>query len=278
MALLLLVKIEAGFLEQRLSMTDSFTDDGVHFAKGIVPSDLIKGLLEEIVTLSQPDEVGSCASPDLFHRVEVCLLDLIGSVPSEEYLSLLRAIKSSVWVKQISTCTEIVALARKLLNSNNISQRGNPVLHLTGEKFQLKGKSLAAPWHQDWPALRSSKNTLVVWVPLGGAETTGALKFKKGSHKNGLIETLDIGAVYEIDPIQLEEYETIQKGTLAGDAVFFDSLTAHSSESTEGLRMALSFRFEDLSCDNWKDRKFASSHIDGIEKRELTDAEKNIFS
>ncbi|WP_120496220.1 phytanoyl-CoA dioxygenase family protein [Kiloniella sp. EL199] len=259
-------------------MLGSFNDEGVFFAKKIIPNDLINGLLEEIITLSQEEETVRGGQDDLFSAAEYSLLELLQSVPADEYLALLRAIKSSVWVRQIATCSGVVEMARKLLNSSHISQRGNPVLHLTGDRFQLSDKSLAAPWHQDWPALRSSKRTLVVWVPLGGAENSGALKFKLGSHKAGLIKTSEIEAVYEIDPDEIHKYETVQRGVPVGDAVFFDSLTAHSSEGTQRLRMALSFRFEDLSCDEWKKRKFTSSHIDGIEKRELTDAEKNIFS
>ncbi|MEH6632614.1 MAG: phytanoyl-CoA dioxygenase family protein [Halopseudomonas aestusnigri] len=258
-------------------MTNNFAENGVEYSQGIVPKHLLWGLLEEIIDLTGHKFVGHAAQNELFKLTEIALLEFLQKVPTEEYLCLMRAIKSSVWIKQISVCNSVVEKSKELLNTDQISQRGNPVLHVTGNSFQLSDKSLAAPWHQDWPALRTSKKTLVVWVPFGGAETQGALSFKVGSHRQGLFKTKEVGAVYEIDPDELGKFETVQKGMEAGDTVFFDSLTAHSSQSTDKLRMALSFRFEDLSCPEWKNRNFSSSHRDGIEKCELTDAENKIF-
>ena len=258
-------------------MVQKFVTDGVGYFGEIVPLNLIEGLLEEMIALSGHQANGSETLDSLFQLAEFSLLEFLRKNSKEDYLALMRALKSSLWIKQISVCPSIVTKARELLGSEHISQRGNPVLHITGDEFQLSENSLASPWHQDWPALRTSKKTIVVWLPLGGAEKEGALCFKVGSHKRGILQTRDIGSVYEIEPNELTDLETLQKGVNAGDAVFFDSLTAHSSKSTKSLRMALSFRFEDLSCREWEKRQFSSSHFDGIDKRELTNAEKEIF-
>lgn len=260
-----------------LNETNYFPDyarDGVQYFEGIIPDRLISELLSEIIAL--------CGrkvdlSKNLFPQVEGALFDYLNSNSKSDYLALLRAIKASVRVKQVSITPSVISKAQKLLNSHHISQRSDPVLHITGKKFQLSDLSLAAPWHQDWPALRTSKHTLVVWVPLGGARDKGALSFKVGSHQNGIINSGDVQTVYSIDDKEISDFNTLRQGMLEGDAVFFNSLTAHSSQNTDEFRMAISFRFEDLTCPEWRKRQFTTSQSIVIDKRALTGEEKDIF-
>ncbi|WP_085908712.1 phytanoyl-CoA dioxygenase family protein [Kiloniella majae] len=258
----------------KTNYSPDYARDGVQYFENIIPDHLISELLCEVIALCGRKVDNS---KNLFLQAEEALFGYLNNNSKSGYLALLRAIKASVRVKQISITPSVISKAQKLLNSNHISQRSDPVLHITGKKFQLSDRSLAAPWHQDWPALRTSKHTLVVWVPLGGAKGKGALSFKVGSHQNGVINSGDVDTVYSIDNEEVSDFDTLFQGMPEGDAAFFNSLTVHSSQDIDEFRMAISFRFEDLTCPEWRKRQFTTSQSIVIDKRALTDEEKDLF-
>jgi ectoine hydroxylase-related dioxygenase (phytanoyl-CoA dioxygenase family) len=89
------------------------------------------------------------------------------------------------------------------------------------------------PWHQDhyyWPL--ATDHTITMWMPLASVtEEMGIMRFASGSHREGLIESLEIGDRSEAE---LSKYVTARgfpvegaAAMSAGDVTFHSGWTLH---------------------------------------------------
>ena len=54
-----------------------------------------------------------------------------------------------------------------------ITMCGQPVLHVSGKPVCVEDFDADVAWHQDWPNTGGSKNSIVLWLPLGGCDPKG---------------------------------------------------------------------------------------------------------
>lgn len=237
----------------------SFDDNGFVVLKDIIPKPRVDAYIEGFRTLL----AGSLNSETLQHNatdlVEL-LAACVKNCTTEEYLGMLKVYVLSVASKQMMFSDDLIHLLSQVFGHSNISQIGNPVMHVVGERLKLTERAIHAPFHQDWPALRSSNRTIVCWLPIVGAVGDASLLLKPGSHKSGVFESDARSSVFEVTRDVLDSFETVSFDLDPGDVILFDSFLLHGSVPTENERVAISFRFEDISCPEWRIRNFSSNH------------------
>ena len=261
-------------LERKMNTREKFKKDGYVLLRNFLDEELILDYLSNFISVIEGQKVRHLTDLDcnnLFVNLTEKLQNLKNTQPKEFYIGLLKSYTMSVQSKRIMNAPKLLSVISDLMETETISQIGNPVLHVVGNKLSFDNQSLNAPWHQDWPALKTSKRTLVVWIPFGGAFGDGKLKLKKNSHNSGVFETKAISNVYEIKHSSIKNFESVSYEMHPTDCLIFDSFTAHGSENCEHVRLAMSFRFENLMCEEWRGRNYQHNHKYSLQKEEQLD-------
>ena len=118
-----------------------------------------------------------------------------------------------------------------------------PVLHAMGFDQSFRGTEA----HQDFPALQSSLNTVVAWVPLHAVGLDNyPLEVVPGSHLKGLLPAKPGEHYSEVDTTGME---FVPVEVPAGSVLFMSVFLVHRTRTPgKGVRVALSHRFEDADC------------------------------
>jgi len=164
----------------------------------------------------------------------------------------------------------VAAVAAQLMGAGKIN--------LIDEHLLVKepGTEIPTYWHQDFPYFEVDGNDFCsIWIPLDPAtETTGAMKFVKGSHRWGRLfhpirigdgnlveqaEALD-GPAPDIDAAP-DTYDVALVELEPGDAVAFHgkvlhAATANSSTATRRRALAVRFGGDDIT---WNPRPYIPS-------------------
>lgn len=99
--------------------------------------------------------------------------------------------------------------------------------------------------HQDYPALQSSLNAVVVWIPMHDVGVDNyPVEVVSGSHLNGLYPCRETQHYSEIEPAGME-FTPVE--VPAGGALFMSVFTVHRTRFPgTGRRVAFSWRYEDM--------------------------------
>jgi ectoine hydroxylase-related dioxygenase (phytanoyl-CoA dioxygenase family) len=132
-----------------------------------------------------------------------------------------------------------------------------PILHVVARDLVSNEAKVFTPPHQDVISTKGSVGQLVIWIPLHDIEENNfGINAISGSHKLG---ALDIDASefgHMVKPALIDgmssSYITLKKG----DSIIFSQYLVHHTHTIGKFRMALSFRFNDISDSQWKKRKY----------------------
>ncbi|MEP6827288.1 MAG: phytanoyl-CoA dioxygenase family protein [Aestuariivirga sp.] len=240
-------------------LNQSFDENGFVVLKNIIPRPLVAAFIEGFKTLLAKSLTSTPPDQGMVDLIEV-LAKCIKNCTPEEYIGMLKVYVLSVATKQMMFSDDLIQAIAQIFGHSNISQIGNPVMHVVGDRLKLTERPIHAPFHQDWPALRSSKRTIVCWLPIIGAVGDASLLLKPGSHKSGVFESNTLSNVFEVTQEVLDTFETISFDLDVGDVILFDSFLLHGSVPTQNERVAISFRFEDMNCPEWRLCNFSSNH------------------
>jgi len=112
----------------------------------------------------------------------------------------------------------------------------HPILHILSNRLRIDNGYNGFEAHQDWSALQSSLNTIVVWLPFHDVdESCFPLEVVPSSHLEGLSSRDLPGETFT--PLNLKK----------GDVVFMSPFAIHRTGMRRGdlLRIAASWRYED---------------------------------
>ena len=189
----------------------------------------------------------------------------------ERYLASMKAIGKLTSLQSIICQTTVEAFLRKNCGFKIITMCAQAVLHVSGASASLKGFDANISWHQDWPNTGGSKNSMVVWVPLGGCDATeGGLILAEGENFP-LLEYKNDAKVCGITEAAASALKGRYVAPNLGSGILFDHFHPHCSESGPNVRIAVSFRYEDASCMNWRGRGFEYLHQRSQVSREFTE-------
>lgn len=121
-----------------------------------------------------------------------------------------------------------------------------PVLYFNHPELAKSEEYYKSPLHQDWPSMKSSKNSLIVWVPLVNVnKENGSIILYPGSHKLGVLPFEIKGGFANVKEPNIKP---IQPELNIGDICIFSSLLVHQSGeiTNDSIRWSCHFRYTDM--------------------------------
>jgi hypothetical protein len=145
---------------------------------------------------------------------------------------------------------------------------GPAVTHFTSTN-QI-GKSFGLGWHQDWPSMASSLNSVVLWTSLTpSTRLTHGLEIIPSSHKFGVMEGRQTDSGYMVElPKELEKTSKILNLPSSG-VVIFSSFLIHRTfvnKAFSGHKISFSQRFDDLHNKDWRDRSYVCAYKTSVDR------------
>lgn len=193
------------------------------------------------------------------------------SEDSERYLASMKAIGKLASLQSIIHQATVEAFLRENCGFKIITMCAQAVLHVSGDSASLKDFDAKVSWHQDWPNTGGSKNSMVVWVPLGGCDAAeGGLILAEGENFP-LLDYKNDGKVCAITEAAAFALRGRYVAPNLGSGILFDQFHPHRSQSGPNVRIAVSVRYEDASCMDWRDRGFEYLHQRSQVSREFTE-------
>lgn len=144
-------------------------------------------------------------------------------------------------------------------------QIGPIVTHYTAG--DLTGNNYGLPYHQDWPSMGTSAKAVIVWTSITDVEENGpGLRIIPQSHLAGLWpgDQTDNGYLLQ----QQEITGHLDISIKAGQILLMSPYLVHKTRtsSSDGWKLSLSCRFDDLSSDDWNNRNYINAYRTTIDR------------
>lgn len=200
-----------------------------------------------------------CSVRAEFGEVASSMIALCQKSP-EQYLAAMRVIGKLASLHSVIKHDAIKAYLKKKLAFEIITMCGQPVLHVSGKPVCVENFDADVAWHQDWPNTGGSKNSIVLWLPLGGCNPQeGGLTLAEGE-TFPLLDYITDSKVCRIKGSIANNLIGKYEAPAWGSGILFDQFHPHCSSSGSNVRVAVSFRFEDAGCHDWRRRGFEYLH------------------
>ncbi len=186
----------------------------------------------------------------------------------ERYLSYVRVVSKLLTVIQVFQAPAIQRFAEGVGIMLPLMQT-TPAVHVMADDLKIPGGYDGIGAHQDWPAIQSSLNTMVVWVPwFDVGHDNYPVELVAGSHLNGLLSAQVGQHISEIDDAGMEYTPVPVK---RGEALLFSAFTVHRTRTQgHGFRIAFSHRYEDALAPDFIERGFPSAQSRVIRRELIT--------
>lgn len=188
----------------------------------------------------------------------------------ENYIASLRAAQRLISVYKIAIHQKLISTLSKLgLKNPNFNVR--PILTMKSKYTSKSFANWKIPPHQDYRSMQGSLNSIVVWIPIiDVASENGAVEVIVGSHKNGLLPTVEDEWYRHIEEKDLKG-DFVSVPMKAGSALFFSSFLVHKSGEniSDEFRYSLEVRFDDFSEESYVKEKYITSYSTPMATQEL---------
>jgi len=133
------------------------------------------------------------------------------------------------------------------------------------------GSGFGLEYHQDWPSMVSSLNSVVAWTAVTevGPDTHG-LEFLVSSHKAGVLPGEQTENGWIIDHKITLEYDSFIPVLPKGGLIIFSPFLVHRThiaKSYLGYKLAFSQRFDDLHSNEWRERGFQCAYSNFVDRK-----------
>jgi hypothetical protein len=190
-----------------------------------------------------------------------------------EFLKCIKASSKHFHITSFPGNDQILSLSKKF-NIRVPAQFSRPVIHISSADLYDDPSESNVLVHQDYTSCRGSINSLVVWIPLGGIHgSVGNLHFYDGEPKT-LYQSVAGKSVSGTSIRSLEGINRFWVDCTPGDALVFDQFLPHESSCSPGTRISISFRIDDLSCENWKSRAYEYAQRVVIDRMSVSETMK----
>jgi hypothetical protein len=207
----------------------------------------INSLLAELLDLDS-------SKHDFFPKVHEELVEKFQN--RDLYFGFLKAFTNSPIVQSVSADPELLKFVREC-GIRQASLVTPPILHVVANDLIVDASKVFTPPHQDVVSTKGSVGQVVVWIPLHDVECDNfGISAIRGSHKKGLLETQHSGFGHTVKSDLISDLPSEYLTLKFGDAVVFSQYLVHHTHTIGAFRMALSFRFNDMSDADWIKRKY----------------------
>jgi ectoine hydroxylase-related dioxygenase (phytanoyl-CoA dioxygenase family) len=167
----------------------------------------------------------------------------------ERYLATLRQVNKLFSVYRVLTSKKIIEFV-KSLGLEILSFPTDSVFHCMAGDLIIPGGYMRLTPHQDWPAMQSSLDSVIVWSSFMDVLTPNMfpLEIIPKSHINGLLPGITRDHVYEVSPEYYNKNDFVPIYINRGDVIIFSSFTIHrtGSGNPKNIRLACSIRYENV--------------------------------
>jgi hypothetical protein len=229
---------------------DQYFEDGYTVKQ--LPSVAVK--LKEINSLLGNLLGVDSESKELLDEVHSRLVEKFAN--RDNYFGFLKAFTNSPIVQSISADQELISLVKEC-GVKNPSLVTPPILHVVAKDLIIDESKVFTPPHQDVISTKGSIGQVVVWIPLHDVPVDGyGISAIPGSHKLGKLKTDSAGFGHTVKPSLIEGLPSKYLELSFGDTVIFSQYLVHHTHTIGNFRMALSFRFNDISDTDWAKRNY----------------------
>jgi len=130
------------------------------------------------------------------------------------------------------------------------------------------GGSFGLPYHQDWPSMASSLNSVICWVSLTDCDKdTHSIEIVPGSHINGLYDGVNKPNGYFIN----DKFDNKSKilNIKCGQILIMSSFLVHRTHVNskyDGWKLSISRRYDDMTCKAWLKNNFVNAYSTSVDR------------
>lgn len=179
----------------------------------------------------------------------------------EGYVNCAKMCHNLLSIHKLEVDSRLISLLEALgLVAPAIAMR--PVLFMSSRHIAKNQFYWKAAQHQDFYAMRTSKDSLICWTPIFEiTKDYGYLEVAPGSHKKGLLEHIKDEHVHKVKE-ELPDDAFVSVTMELGDALIFSSLLVHRSglNTTDKIRWAINFRYCNLDDEEFINGKYTQCY------------------
>lgn len=181
----------------------------------------------------------------------------------DRYKATLRQVNKLFCIQKLVTADPIIHFVRSL-GLEILSFPTDSVFHCMAGGLLIPDGYMRLKPHQDWPAMQSSLDSVIVWSSLMdiASESKYPLEVIPGSHRNGLLPGITHDHVYEVAPDYYDSDNFVPVLVERSDVIIFSSFLIHRTGlgGTNELRLACSTRYENAVEKTNVQRAYPSIH------------------
>ncbi|GAA2267925.1 hypothetical protein GCM10010232_70450 [Streptomyces amakusaensis] len=237
-----------GLLATPAALLERLRADGYLYVRGILPAADVAAVRRHVLAVA--DQAGwllpagpGAPAPPADPRAAVW-------DPDPVYRSVHRRMWTHRDVHALMHHPRLLSLLTTLTGHRGLLVHPRKVLRAVHPRPHPAG--LESGWHQDWPEIQGSENTLTVWTPLAPAgPDTGALAILPASHRHGTLPLrlapTAVGWEADIHPRQTQL--ALTRHINPGDVLLFTPHTVHhgTPNTSRHLRLSLDARYQPAS-------------------------------
>ena len=178
---------------------------------------------------------------------------------------IIKLLTNDVLVKSFYLSDEIINEIKKTGIRYPISA-GPIVSHYTGR--DLTGGGYGLGFHQDYPSMAGSKNSVIVWSSIYDTNpNTHGISVVPSSHKSGLHPGAQTDKGYLVDRVDQSNARFIH--LRAGDILLMSSYLLHATyinPEAKAPKLSLSARFDDFESQEWQKRGYISAYSTAVDR------------
>lgn len=160
----------------------------------------------------------------------------------DKYKSCLSMLAKSKAVNDLFSRRRVIEIVNEL-GIDQISFPSQPVLHVMSPDLKIPKGYYGTDAHQDWPSVQGSLDMITVWIALTNVDDF-PIEIIPGSHLKGLRKGKSNGSVLKIPA---KDKDFIPLTCKQGDAIFLSGFVIHRTGKGNGLRAAVSQRFDNIN-------------------------------
>ena len=148
---------------------------------------------------------------------------------------------------------------------------GPIVTHYTSD--DLTGSSYALPFHQDYPSMASSKNSVIVWTSItpSGPETHG-VEICKSEDPFKLVDGSQTDHGYVVHKQEYHHSELVIPSISPGEVLIMSPYLIHRTylnENFAGWKLSLSRRLDDFDDQSWATKKYGNAYLNIVDRNKF---------